>query len=575
MRLSRTPHYALRMHRPTSADLIVWRRRALLAVMLLTLTLTTTLVHSAWRAERLHRSTAERVLQEYAAVAAWRFSSAAGDALDASMSRAFSPAFGLSSHATPVEWPSVAVLREVVDTTGRCDDDPRADDRYFFRLDLKRGIVTSEGATLPPQLTANLVNAVTVRAMSRAPGRVDWDKVPNIRSGRGGLRSIAFVVRHDARDTPMVAYGFEVCQRVARTRVYEKIMATTPLLPEALTGKLPNDSMLAVSVTGTGTLDAEYKSAARYLPRFSAISTVQSARDTLRHEVRLNPALASRLIIGGIPESRLPLYIGFLVTVLGATVAAILLVRQEEEVARARTEFVAGVSHELRTPLSQILMATETMYLGRVRSEDGRREMTEMVLQEARRMMHLVDNVLTFARSERRLNLLSREPVQVAAFLEDVVAGFAPLAEEAGTRFRVACAVDLVVSVDREALRQILLNLLDNAAKYGPPGQLVTVAADRTAEGVRLWVSDEGTGVTQSDRLRIWLPYVRVDRERHQAVGGSGLGLSVVRELVELHGGRAWVERSEARSVAAENAHAHSTRFVVDIPDDLRRAPHR
>jgi signal transduction histidine kinase len=110
-------------------------------------------------------------------------------------------------------------------------------------------------------------------------------------------------------------------------------------------------------------------------------------------------------------------------------------------------------------------------------------------------------------------------------------------------------------------LRQILLNLLDNAAKYGPAGQTISVGAApapaTNGDRVRFWVEDQGPGIPAADRGRVWEPYVRLNRDAESATGGSGIGLSVVRELVVLHGGGAWIEAGGAGGGA---------RVVVELP---------
>ncbi|OYV72389.1 MAG: hypothetical protein B7Z72_04860, partial [Gemmatimonadetes bacterium 21-71-4] len=110
--------------------------------------------------------------------------------------------------------------------------------------------------------------------------------------------------------------------------------------------------------------------------------------------------------------------------------------------------------------------------------------------------------------------------------------------------------------VDRDAFRQVILNLLDNAAKYGPEGQTITVGSARTGSKARIWIDDEGPGVAVADRDRVWEPYVRLARDTERGTGGSGIGLSVVRELVEMHGGTCTMETSPSGGV----------RVVVKLP---------
>jgi signal transduction histidine kinase len=113
-----------------------------------------------------------------------------------------------------------------------------------------------------------------------------------------------------------------------------------------------------------------------------------------------------------------------------------------------------------------------------------------------------------------------------------------------------------VASVDDDALRQVLLNLLDNAVKYGPEGQEVRVGVSPESAGVRVWVDDEGPGIPPGDRERIWKRFFRLDAHKESAVAGTGIGLTVVRDLVALHGGRSWVEPGERGGA----------RFVVEFP---------
>jgi signal transduction histidine kinase len=110
--------------------------------------------------------------------------------------------------------------------------------------------------------------------------------------------------------------------------------------------------------------------------------------------------------------------------------------------------------------------------------------------------------------------------------------------------------------MDSLALRQVLLNFLENAVKYGPRGQRVTVGAKGLDEVVRITVDDQGPGIAPRDRDRIWEPFRRLEGAAHSSVAGSGIGLAVVSEIISLHGGRGW----------AEDAPGGGTRMVVELP---------
>ncbi len=141
--------------------------------------------------------------------------------------------------------------------------------------------------------------------------------------------------------------------------------------------------------------------------------------------------------------------------------------------------------------------------------------------------------------------------------MQEVIEGFAPLAAARGVSLQATVTEGLVAPVDPGAMRQMLLNLLDNAVKYGPTGQTVTVGAAAGPNGAaRLWVDDCGPGVPSADRERVWDRFWRLERDRGSAIAGSGIGLAVVRELAGLHHGRTWVEDAESGG----------SRFVVELP---------
>jgi signal transduction histidine kinase len=328
-----------------------------------------------------------------------------------------------------------------------------------------------------------------------------------------------------------------------------------PLLPRPLTSGVQYDSMGSFIITDHYGVEL-YRSPAQYASPFTARDTIGTDMGDLYAQATLRPEVADQLIIGGLPKSRLPLILGLLGMTAVLIGTALVQLRREYELARLRTDFISGVSHELRTPLAQIRMFAETLVLGRVRSDEERSRSLAIIDQEARRLTHLVENLLHFSRAERQAARVVPEPTALAPLVQEVVEGFAPLAAARGVSLQAAVAEGLVAPVDPGAMRQMLLNLLDNAVKYGPAGQTVTVGAAAAPGAARLWVDDCGPGVPRPDRERVWDRFWRLERDRGSAVAGSGIGLAVVRELAGLHHGRTWVEDAETGG----------SRFVVEVP---------
>ena len=201
-------------------------------------------------------------------------------------------------------------------------------------------------------------------------------------------------------------------------------------------------------------------------------------------------------------------------------------------------------------------MFSELLLGGRLRTDAERDRSLRLIDREARRLAYLVENVLDFSRGERGTLTLSPETTALAPAVEEIVEGSAPVARARGMHIRTELDAGAHARLDRGGFRQVLLNFLENAVKYGPPGQTIAVRAERSGASVRVSVEDGGPGIPPGERERIWEPYARLNREVDRVVGGSGIGLSVVRELVTRHGGRAWVE----------DAPGGGARFVAEFP---------
>jgi signal transduction histidine kinase len=327
------------------------------------------------------------------------------------------------------------------------------------------------------------------------------------------------------------------------------------LLPAALVSGHRNRDVLSVQVTDAGGHQL-FASAVPNQWRLAATSQMAVPYGDLRLTVQIRPELTGRLIIGGLPRSRLPLLLGLLAVAGGLTVVAMLQFRREARFARDRSAFVANVSHELRTPLAQIRLATDTLRLRRETDPERQAAALAMVDREVSRLQQLVDGVLRFTRGQRPGDHLVAAPVDVAAETRRVVEEFAPLAAARKVAFRVEAETAPPINLQAGALRQILLNLLDNAVKYGPDGQTIWVRVrPRPDGGVRLEVQDQGPGVAPRERDRIWRAFERGSAAAARAAGGSGIGLTVVWEIVTRHGGAATV-----------NGNGAGAEFVVEFP---------
>jgi signal transduction histidine kinase len=177
-----------------------------------------------------------------------------------------------------------------------------------------------------------------------------------------------------------------------------------------------------------------------------------------------------------------------------------------------------------------------------VRNDEEAERSLDIVAREAKRLSHLVENVLVDSRSVRGVLRASPVRMDVSRRVADLADELAPLAEAGGAHVRCRIASGIVAELDPELLHQAVGNLLDNAVKFGPRGQTVTVGAERAGKDVRIWVEDQGPGIPAAHRDRVGERFYRLARDRDGAVAGTGIGLSVVRDVARLHGGRLEVE---------------------------------
>ncbi len=206
---------------------------------------------------------------------------------------------------------------------------------------------------------------------------------------------------------------------------------------------------------------------------------------------------------------------------------------------RLRREFVANVSHELKTPLTAIRGFAETLLGGALKDKKTSEEFLSIILEETERLQKLVNDLLELAKIEHQQDLkLNFEEVELQDVIRNAIKKMSIKAKEKGIELREELTDDdSRIMADQEKIMQVLINLLSNAIKYTDEGGTVSVKLRKENEHVNIHVQDNGIGIPAEHLDRIFERFYRVDTSRHKASGGRGLGLSIVKHIVEQHNG--------------------------------------
>jgi signal transduction histidine kinase len=533
----------------------------LVALLVLTFAVEGLLVFEAWATAAAQRETGERALRDAATYSTWSAARLEEASLHLGLSTVFQRVSGRAGPTEPL-FPSLEVVRQAADYAAHCNCAPVMPSRAYFVFDVRDGRVRTVGAPREPGAARWLAD--TIRA---SIGRYRFPYAIAFGGSGGDAEAIAYTLRRDAHGAVVGAYGLVArADSLTASTLPGLFEARKGIIPRALRGESPNDSIVILTLHGPSgvplrTSADEPRAVADTARLVSDTTMLAPWTGGMYVRVALRPQAARLLRREVRTPYRLPIWLGLL-AITGGLIAVIAhQLRREHELARVRSEFTTNVSHELRTPLAQILLFGETLALGRARSRHERRSAAEVIVREARRLIRMVENALHFARAERRTVELVREPIALARLVREVLSSFAPLAWAAGASVQDDLDDTVIAVADRGAMRQILLNLFDNAIKYGPPSQRIRVRLARVGDApgtARLSVEDEGPGIALADRDRIWDPFVRVpSAARGGDTAGSGIGLAVVRDLVHRHGGRTWVE---------DRGDAPGACFVVELP---------
>jgi signal transduction histidine kinase len=230
---------------------------------------------------------------------------------------------------------------------------------------------------------------------------------------------------------------------------------------------------------------------------------------------------------------------------------------ERDQLETMKDEFVLTASHELRSPLTSVQGFAELLMLERDKLSPTQADTVEIILDNTRHLVRLLNDLLDLARSDAGRLTIKPAPTDVASLVEDAVRTMRSQTEvrEQSLEQRIEPGLPQV-SVDRDRIRQVLVNLLTNAHEYSPAGASIEVTAAHRNSQVELAVSDDGPGMAADQVEHIFERFTRGDAGLTQHVGGTGLGLAISKSLVELHGG----------TIAAESAPGEGSTFRVRLP---------
>ncbi len=217
-------------------------------------------------------------------------------------------------------------------------------------------------------------------------------------------------------------------------------------------------------------------------------------------------------------------------------------IARERNLARLRSDFISNITHELKTPLTSIRMFAESLMMGRIKSEKGQKDYLSVVVNESERLKRLINNILEFSKMEKEKQEYHPVEIRLSDILLSAVSDMNYWLEEKGFELITDIDTNIIVSVDPDKFHQVYTNLLSNAIKYSGDSRRISIRLFRNSNGVITEVEDEGIGIAKDNLEKIFEEFYRVEQRESGEISGTGLGLTVAREIVESHGGKILVD---------------------------------
>ncbi len=233
------------------------------------------------------------------------------------------------------------------------------------------------------------------------------------------------------------------------------------------------------------------------------------------------------------------------------------IVSKELQLSKMKSDFISTVSHEFKSPLTSIRHITDMLVFKRVPTESKKQEYYEIIHQQSERLSHLINNILDFSKLEEGEKNFRFEPVVMDQLLQEIVLSFKNSIPDKD--FKVSYKQENrlpVINADKVAITQVIHNLLDNAFKYSGDSDLIELKAKSDKKFVIISVKDYGIGISAEDKDKIYSRFYRISNDHTQLVKGSGIGLTIVKQIVQYHGG----------TVSHESKVGSGSTFIIKLP---------
>jgi len=253
----------------------------------------------------------------------------------------------------------------------------------------------------------------------------------------------------------------------------------------------------------------------------------------------------------------LMLFVGIIIVMLIGIILMVRAVIHESEISRLKSEFVSNVSHELKTPLALIRMFGETLDSGIVTDEEKRRKFYSIIRKESERLTHLINNVLDFSRMDAGVKEYNLREADLVEIVRNSLEAYKFQISDSGFKIESDLLYEpVILKIDADAISQVLLNLLNNAVKYSDEKKYIMVKVSRNTTSALISITDQGVGISKEELKKIFDKFYRVTNTKAKETRGSGLGLTLAKNIVEAHGG----------TIEVESEVGKGSRFTIILP---------